>query len=150
MTAFNYKKWERWNVGFDTSNTVLWNYTDRTSTFAEITAAGYFDVVNIVPSSPQITPDDLIYIVASDNAQICMVDSINPIVINIFNPFPTAVEGSIIYYDGENWVPLPPSATPGDVLTSGGPGAPPAWATASSGGASIGAIYPIIIGQFTS
>ncbi|CAB4240961.1 hypothetical protein UFOVP23_45 [uncultured Caudovirales phage] len=156
MATFNYQKWERWNVGYDTSNTVFWNYTDTSLTFAEITAAGFFDVVNIAPGSPQITKNDLIYIVASDQVQMMIVDSINPIVINIFNPFvgdflqvpnnlsdvanrttalnnimpASPAKGNVIYFNGTNWVLLPTSSTAGTVLTNNGTGTNPSWTSA--------------------
>lgn len=36
------------------------------------------------------------------------------------------VQGSVLYFDGTNWVQLPPGAA-GEVLTTGGVGADPAW-----------------------
>ena len=42
------------------------------------------------------------------------------------------VQGSVLYFDGSNWVQLPPG-TSGQVLTTGGGGANPAWATSGGG-----------------
>ena len=43
------------------------------------------------------------------------------------------VQGSVLYFDGSNWVQLPPGAS-GEVLTTQGAGADPVWAPGGGGG----------------
>lgn len=46
------------------------------------------------------------------------------------------VQGSILYFDGTNWVQLPPG-TSGQVLTTNGGGADPSWQASSGGSAAL-------------
>mgnify|MGYP003148311607 FL=1 len=54
----------------------LYSYDDTTSTIAEATASGFFNT-----SSPELRPDDLVFITASDDRELVYVASVGPVTV---------------------------------------------------------------------
>jgi len=78
MTAFNYAKFQKWSQGDANLGNNQWQYTDTTSTIATITAAGYFDDVNVDGNVDYIRTNDIIWVVASDESTYVLVTDTSP------------------------------------------------------------------------
>ena len=98
MTAFNYTKFQKWSQSDAIGCNKNWNYTDASSTLAQIGVGGYFNDVNNLNPSGNMDINDVIYVVGSDGNGYYIVTAISPNV--TISPYSITVPaGSIVNAD---------------------------------------------------
>lgn len=88
-------------------------------TLEDLPASSFFDLTDVTPTNYADMAGALVAVNAAENALEFVLDG--------------ATEGTLAYFDGSNWVALPPD-TAGKVLITQGVGAAPQWDVASAGG----------------
>lgn len=78
--AFSKQNWSLLSSALNLNVPRIWGYVDLNSTIATVSQSGYFDDI-----SEEVTLDDLVYIRASDDAQLFRISSLDPVVISVLS-----------------------------------------------------------------